>query len=145
MTALAGPITRFLALVGLRQQDDRVLEVIELVGTTFEREEFTDPDAVYWSFLERGVTVLFQDDELASIMFDIMPEQPGGGVWDEPLITGLPLAPDEAEVREFFGEPERTGRAPNGPWLRYRLDKGYLHFEYAKESLARISLLSTAP
>lgn len=143
MTTVTGEMAVMLNVLGLRQGDDRILDVIVLVGPKMEVEEFDweDERSTYFIFRPAGTDLLFENDVLVSAMVRTQPdsEDDAYGVYPRPnrLVDGLSPTATRAEVAARLGKPERTG--PN--FDRYEVNGRYLHFEFNDGRIAKLSAL----
>jgi hypothetical protein len=142
MATVTGEMAVMLGVLGLRQGDGRVLDVVVLVGPAMEVDEF-DWDgerSTYFIFRPNGTELLFENDVLASVMVRTQPDgaDPTYGLYPRPdeLIDGLSATASRAEVAALLGEPERTG--PN--FDRYAVNGHYLHVEF--DAGGRAAMLS---
>lgn len=145
MTTVTGEIAVMLGVLGLRKSDDRILDVVALVGPDMEVEEFDADDGVrstYFIFTPTGTDMLFKNDFLVSVMIRTQPDIQDDtyGLYPRPgvLVDGLSATARRAEVTAFLGAPERVG--PN--FDVYEFNKRCLHFEFDSNSrVARITAL----
>lgn len=133
----------FTRAVGRRQGDDRILDAADAVAMPFEVDEFPELEEEYWSFNGRGVEFLFARSTLATIFFHVEPEtdDPGLGVWDEPLIDGLPPACTVDQARARLGAPVDSGQGDRGSWHRFALNEATLHLDF-NASTCRLATLT---
>ncbi|MEJ3653829.1 hypothetical protein WEH80_12670 [Actinomycetes bacterium KLBMP 9759] len=147
MAIVAGEMAVMLTVLGLRKGDDRILDVIALVGPTMEVEEF-DFDgerSTYYVFRPAGTDLLFEDDVLVSTMVRTQPDVQDDtyGVYPRPtgLVDGLSPTATRREVTALLGEPERSG----ANFDRYEVNGRYLHVEFdAAGRAARLTALLEA-
>lgn len=144
MTIVRGEMAVMLDVLGFPQGDDRILEVIALVGPTMEVEEFDwhEERSTYFIFRPAGTDLLFESDVLISAIVRTQPdnEDETYGPYPRPndLVEGLSPTATRAEVAALLGKPERAGQN----FDRYEVNGHYLHFEFdATGHTAKLSAL----
>lgn len=150
MTTVTGEAAVMLGVLGRRKGDDRILDVVALVGPDMEVDEFASDDGgrtTYFAFPPTGTDLIFKNDLLVSVMVRTQPDlqDESYGLYPRPaaLIEGLSGTAGRAEVKAFMGAPERVG--PN--FDVYEVNERYLHFEFdSNDRAARITgLLDLIP
>lgn len=142
MTTVTGEMASMLDVLGSRQGDDRILEVIGLLSPDMEVEEFDfdGEKSTYFTFKAAGTDLLFENEVLVSIMVRTQPDSQDStyGSYPRPtaLIEGLSPTATRNEVAALLGDPERVG--PD--FDRYEVGNRYLHVEF--DSNNRIGKLS---
>ncbi|CAM4483090.1 hypothetical protein NONI108955_33715 [Nocardia ninae] len=142
MSIVTGEMAAMLNVLGLRKGDNRILDVIVLVGPEMEVEDFDwgDVQSTYYLFRRAGTELLFEDEVLVSAMVRTQPdgEDETYGLYPRPgeLLEGLSPTATRTEVAAALGKPERTG--PN--FDRYEINDHYLHFEF--DAAGRVAKLS---
>lgn len=147
-TTVTGEIAVMLDVLGNRQGDSRILEVIVLVGCVkmdVENFDFDGEKSTHFTFKRAGTELIFENDILVSIMVRTQPNDQDEvyGAYPRPatLIDGLSPTATRAEVSALLGNPEHVG--PN--FDRYKVIEHYLHFEFDSNSrVARLSALLEA-
>ncbi|MFI9402035.1 hypothetical protein [Nocardia sp. NPDC052316] len=144
MPIVTGEMAAMLNVLGLRQGDKRILDVIVLLGPEMEVEhaDWGEVQSTYYLFRRAGTELLFEDELLVSAMVRTQPdsEDETYGLYPRPdnLLEGLSPNATRTEVTAVLGQPERTG--PN--FDRYEVNDHYLHFEFdAAGRIARLSAL----
>ncbi|WP_107657210.1 hypothetical protein [Nocardia suismassiliense] len=142
MPIVTGEMATMLNVLGLRKGDNRILDVIVLVGPDMEVEnvDWGDVQSTYYLFRPAGTELLFEDEVLVSAMVRTQPDSADEtyGPYPRPgnLLEGLCPTATRAEVAALLGQPERTG--PN--FDRYEVNDRYLHFEF--DAAGRVAKLS---
>ncbi|MFF3228151.1 hypothetical protein ACFYV7_35525 [Nocardia suismassiliense] len=142
MPIVTGEMAAMLNVLGLRKGDNRILDVIVLVGPSMEVEQFDfgDVQSTYYLFRQAGTELLFENEVLVSAMVRTQPdsEDETYALYPRPdnLLEGLSPTATRTEVTALLGQPERTG--PN--FDRYEVNDHYLHFEF--DAAGRVAKLS---
>ncbi len=142
---LSGELTTFLAVLGLEQGDERILDAIALVDLPTDEQGYLRDDGTtvdYLSMRPSGTDFAFTNGVLSSISIRTQ-SMPDYGVYPRPdsLIDGLDSTATREEVAALLGAPERSGPA----WDRYPSDDHFLHFEYREGRIALVTVMGKAP
>ncbi|QBS39456.1 hypothetical protein [Nocardia sp. CS682] len=142
MSIVTGEVAAMLNVLGLRKGDNRILDVIVLLGPEMEVEDFDwgDVQSTYYLFRRAGTELLFEDEVLVSAIVRTLPDSADETYRPYPrpgaLLEGLSPNATRSEVTALLGQPERAG--PN--FDRYEVNNRYLHFEF--DPAGRVAKLS---
>jgi hypothetical protein len=114
------------------------LDQIDIFPADFQSGKLTDLDGVrYLEVPDEGLTVTLNEQLEISTIFLYADGIEGFRQYGKPLPAGLLFSMSRSEVREYLGEPYRSGE-PLGTGLmavrfaldRYESDSAYFHLRY---------------
>lgn len=133
-THVEGEIVTVLQLLGTVDGGPQAQAVGHLLGVDLEQGQLRLSGAV---LRDRGVEVQVDDGAITTVWVAPWSGYPR----PDALLTGLGAAPTAEQVLTLLGTPERTGDG----WVRYAVDRGFLHLQFGEHGLTLLTAMVTAP
>ncbi|XUK63205.1 hypothetical protein ABMA10_14635 [Plantibacter sp. RU18] len=131
---IQGDVLAFLNVLGVREGDPRLEQVIAFVGGDVTTEIFDEDEgeATYLLMPESGVEFLLDGGELSSVFFHAQASAENAVYrgWSA-LIEGLDPAASPDEVRRALGAPIRSTEK----YLLYRAGSGFVNLNFVGDAL----------
>lgn len=135
---LHGDLTTFLDALGTPGGLFALIEVLGLIGPTYETVDVEDPGSEIIAFPHTGAMLFFRDTVLSGVLIHLR-QNGHQAPYPEPaaLVRGLGPTSGRDAVRALLGEPRQASRLMD----LFMVGSSYVRFDYDDDGWASVTLL----